>query len=78
MHHIEVIESLHNSKIDGASAGSSTSWDTATIRNLMILAAIAVVGGYQYVKYLNGKKEKDAIKKNLPPKNAQPQKSSLK
>jgi hypothetical protein len=71
-HFIELVESMHNSKIEGASAGSSTSWDTTTIRYMMILAALAVVGGYQYVKYLNNKKEKEAIRKNLPAKNAQP------
>ncbi|CDW77667.1 UNKNOWN [Stylonychia lemnae] len=77
-HQIDLIESMHNAKVDASGLGSSTSWDTTTIRYMMILAAIALVGGYQYVKFMNNKKEKDAIKQNLPPKNKQPAKTSMK
>lgn len=42
---------MYNVKIESTGSSSSTSWDASTVRYLLILGAIAIVAGYQYVKY---------------------------
>ena len=67
------MESTYNAKGDAliGAASSSGSWDTSTIRWLLIIGSIAIVGGYQYMKYSNNKKEEFKAKKQLAKNKAQ-------
>eukprot|EP00347_Sterkiella_histriomuscorum_P012641 403367791 len=68
---LTLIESTYNQKMDSASGSSgSSSWDANTVRYLLIIGAVAIVAGYQYVMYQNSKNAESSYKKDLAAKRA--------
>ena len=44
---------MYSAKIESS---SPSSWDMSTMRYFLIIGAVAIVAGYNYVKYSNNKK----------------------